>query len=150
MEPVFWLGALILLVLIELGTAGLTTIWFAFGALVSLILSMIGLEIGWQVAAFLVVSVLLLVFTRPLAMKLLKKGTLKTNVEGLVGKTIRITENVDNISATGEGMADGNVWTVRMADDRMTMKAGELARVVAISGVKLIVMPASAPVETQQ
>ena len=71
MTEVFaWLALLILLVLIELATMGLTTIWFAAGALVATIAAACGAPVLVQVILFLVVSVLMLVFTRPVAMRI--------------------------------------------------------------------------------
>ena len=86
MTEVFaWLALLILLVLIELATMGLTTIWFAAGALVATIAAACGAPVLVQVILFLVVSVLMLVFTRPVAMRYFNVGRTKTNVDSING-----------------------------------------------------------------
>ena len=80
-----WLIALVLLLLIELLTMGLTTIWFAGGALVAIFLALAGMPFFVQMIAFLVVSLVLLFCTRPLAMNYFNRERVKTNVDDLVG-----------------------------------------------------------------
>ena len=52
-EVVGWLILLVLLVVIELATMGLTTIWFAGGALVATIAAACNVPLFLQVALFL-------------------------------------------------------------------------------------------------
>lgn len=137
--PLIWLVLLILLLIVEIITVGLTSIWAAGGALAALILSLIPVSVGWQIAAFLVVTSLLLIFTRPIALKALNAKREKTNYKSLIGKTIRITQRVDNLSETGSAVLNGTDWTVRTEDEGEILEEGTLAQVVDISGVKLIV-----------
>ena len=134
-----WLGLFIILIIIEIFTVGLTTIWFAVGSLAAILANMLGLGLPGQVIVFLVVSCILLIFTRPLAMKYLNKNRTKTNYESEIGKIIRITQRVDNLSQTGKCVLSGQEWTVRAQEDKEILEKGELAQVVAVSGVKLIV-----------
>lgn len=136
-----WIILLIVFLVVELITAGLTTIWFAGGALVALILAAIGLNPAWQLAAFFVVSLLLLFFTRPFVMKYIKPGREKTNYEGAIGKQVLVTEKIDNLQGTGTADLEGLEWTARMNDDRETLEKGMLGEVVAVRGVKLILKP---------
>mgnify|MGYP000411714952 CR=1 FL=1 len=69
METMGWLIIFIVLIVIELLTMGLTTIWFAGGALAALLMSVLGFGMPVQVVVFIIVSVLLLVLTRPIAVK---------------------------------------------------------------------------------
>lgn len=138
-EVLIWLGLLILFLVIEIATVGLTTIWMAGGALVALFLELAGLNIGWQIGAFLVISFVLLVFTRPFAMKYINSHHEKTNYEGIIGKVVRITEKVDNLQETGTAIVNGLEWMTRTEKDGETLNPGDLAKVVRISGVKLIV-----------
>jgi len=139
MEGIFWLVALAFLIVIELGTLGLTTIWFAFGCLVAFLASLLGIHLGIQIALCLVVSVVLLVFTRPLATKYLNSKTTKTNAESLVGKTAEVSVAIDNIRASGQVMINGLEWTARSTDDEKLIGKGALVTIIGISGVKLIV-----------
>lgn len=134
-----WLGLLIVFLVIESMTVGLTTIWMAGGALAALILELAGLNIWWQVGGFLFVSFVLIVFTRPFAAKYINSHHEKTNYEGIIGKVVRITERVDNLQETGTAVVNGLEWTTRMEQDGEVLDPGELAKVVNISGVKLIV-----------
>lgn len=138
-EIFIWLGLLIVFLVIEIATVGLTSIWLAGGALAALILNIAGLNIWWQSGAFIVVSFLLLVFTRPFAVKYINSNHEKTNYEGIIGKVVRITEKVDNINGTGTAVVNGLEWSTRTETDEETLEPGELAKVVSISGVKLIV-----------
>ena len=102
MTEVFaWLALLILLVLIELATMGLTTIWFAAGALVATIAAACGAPVLVQVILFLVVSVLMLVFTRPVAMRYFNVGRAKTNVDSMLGERGIVTGRIDNLHSCG-------------------------------------------------
>ena len=77
-----WLVVFILLILIELATMGLTTIWFAGGAVAGFVASMLGANVVIQAAAFFAVSILLLFFTRPFAVRYINSNKTKTNVHG--------------------------------------------------------------------
>ena len=120
-------------------TLGLTTIWFAGGAIVAMIVSALGGGTVLQISMFLAVSFVLVVFTRPIALKYITSKRVKTNYEGIIGKIVRITQDVDNINGTGCAVVNGQEWTVRAADDDSKIATGSLAKVVNISGVKLIV-----------
>ena len=139
MLNLIWLGLFILLLVIEIITVGLTTIWFAAGALAALAANVLGANLIIQIIIFLAVSVVLLIFTRPWAEKHLNRKRVRTNYERAIGKVIRITEKVDNLNQTGKSVVDGQEWTVRSKNDSEIFEAGALARVAAVSGVKLIV-----------
>ena len=139
MDVVFWLILLILLLGIETITVGLTTIWFAGGALVALILWGCGLNFWVQAFVFAIVSVILMIFTRPLAIKYINTNKLKTNYEGIIGKVVRVTKRVDNINGTGAAMVNGVEWTLRSTNDEIIIEEGTIVKVVDIKGVKLVV-----------
>lgn len=134
-----WLALLIILLIIEIITVGLTSIWAAGGALAALILNILGVPLAGQIVVFFVVTFVLLYFTRPFAMKYINTQRVKTNYEGIIGKTIRIAERVDNINQTGMAVVNGQEWTVRAEKDEDILEPDTLAKVVNIAGVKLIV-----------
>ena len=134
-----WLILLIALLVIEIITVGLTSIWAAGGALAALVLNILGVPLMWQVVVFFAVTFVLLYFTRPLAVRFMNTHREKTNYEGIIGKTIRLAETVDNLSQTGMAVVNGQEWTVRAEKEGDILKPGTLAKVVNISGVKLIV-----------
>ncbi|SCX79097.1 Membrane protein implicated in regulation of membrane protease activity [Lachnospiraceae bacterium XPB1003] len=136
---IIWLIALIVLVIIEIISQGLTTIWFAGGSLVALISTFCGANLFVQIAIFLVVSIILLIFTRPIAMLHFNKKVVPTNVETLPGEVCVITEAVDNIGAKGKAELNGMEWTVRSASEGILIPEGARAKVLRVEGVKLIV-----------
>ena len=139
MDAMVWLAVMIILIVLEIITVGLTTIWFAGGALVAMFVSALGGGTVLQIVVFLIVSFVLLIFTRPWAMKYIKTNHVKTNYEGIIGKVVRITQDVDNLNGTGCAVVNGQEWTVRATEDEKKIAAGTLVKVVNISGVKLIV-----------
>lgn len=138
-QAVIWLILFIVFVIIEIATMGLATIWFAGGALLSAIAAMLNAPIYVQVTLFLVVSVVLLIFTRPIAVKYFNKDRVKTNAEGLIGKQCIVISEIDNLEGTGQVTLEGQEWTARAADEAAKIPVGAVAKVVSISGVKLIV-----------
>lgn len=143
MESYFWLILFIVFLVFEIATLGLTTIWFAGGAFISFWMSVAGLGFVPQLIVFFLVSVILLVTTRPLAAKYLNKNTTRTNVEELIGKKVKVTETVDNINETGHVVINGVEWLARAQHDGMVIRAGTLVRIMEINGVKVIVQPLS-------
>ena len=140
MTEVFaWLALLILLVLIELATMGLTTIWFAAGALVATIAAACGAPVLVQV--ILVVSVLMLVFTRPVAMRYFNVGRAKTNVDSMLGERGIVTGRIDNLHGCGQVTLKGMEWSARSQETEGTIEEGTVVIVKKIDGVKLIVVP---------
>ncbi len=138
-QPLCWLILLAILLAIEVITLGLTTIWFAGGALAALGASMLGANVWIQIGIFVVVSVVLLIFTRPIAVKYLNGKREKTNYEGIIGKLVKVTETIDNYNQKGKAVVGGQEWTARAENDNEVFEAGELVKVVNIAGVKLIV-----------
>ena len=134
-----WIILLIVFVLGELATIGLTSIWFAAGALAALITAMAGASPIVQFFVFLVVSILLLAATRPWASKYVNAKMQRTNADSLVGEIIRISERVSNMDQTGMAVVHGQEWTVRTRNDSEIIEPGEEAKILAISGVKLVV-----------
>lgn len=138
MEGMVWLGILILMVIIEIITLGLTTIWFAGGALVAFIASFLGAGVPVQITLFIVVSFLLLIGTRPFAVKYFNRERVKTNVDTLIGETGIVVSDIDNLHATGAVQVNGQEWTARAKEDVLIEK-GKKVRIEEINGVKLIV-----------
>ena len=134
---VIWLAAIVVFMVLEAATYQIISIWFAFGAIGGLIAYICGADFYVQMAVFILLSVIMLAALRPISVKLLKKQDLQTNAAGLIGKSVLITHEVNNIKGTGEGKINGMVWTIRGATDEV-IPAGTAARVVKIEGVKLI------------
>ena len=135
-----WLIVFVLSILVEAATAGLASIWFAGGAFVAFLLALLKVDPVWQIVAFVVISLLLLVFTRPLARKYINKKAEKTNVlDSIIGRTAIVTEEINNILATGKVTVDGMPWTARSAVPEEIIPVGTEVTVVSLTGVKCIV-----------
>jgi len=140
MNMYIWLGIFVLAVLIEIMTAGLATIWFACGAFVAFILTVLEVDTIWQVIAFVVISLLLLAVTRPMARKYLNRKTEKTNVlDSIIGRNAIVTEEINNILASGRVSVDGMPWTARSWKEETVIPAGKEVIVENVVGVKCIV-----------
>lgn len=135
---VFWLIVLVLCLLIEAITLGLTTIWFSFGALSAWIFSLITDNVLIQLTVFFVVSFIMLYFTRPIAIKYLKIGHTKTNYEGLIGQKAVVLSVIDNIHDKGIVKVNGQTWTARSINNDIIQKDA-IVTIKEIKGVKLIV-----------
>lgn len=136
---VFWLIAMVVLLVIEGVIPGLVSIWFAAGALVALLLSLVDAPLWLQVALFLAASVALLVLTRPLAKKYVNSRTMPTNADRIIGMDCLVTEEIDNLRGTGAVSVDGKTWTARMDREDGKAPKGAVVKALRIEGVRLIV-----------
>lgn len=136
---IFWLVVLIITIVVEVATLGLTSIWFAGGALVAVIAAALHAPLAVQVVLFLLVSLLLLFFTRPIAVKYFNKDRIRTNVESLIGRQAIVISEIDNLQGIGQVTVGGQEWSARSHDDNLKLPVGAVVDIVAINGVKLIV-----------
>lgn len=136
---VLWLVILVILVVIELVTMGLTTIWFAGGALVAACISIPGTPLALQILVFLAVSALLLFFTRPVAVKYFNRDRIRTNVESMVGRQAIVISEINNIEGIGQVNTGGMEWSARSSYHNVVLPVGAVVTVLGVDGVKLIV-----------
>jgi len=135
----------ILFTFIELQNYSLTTVWFAIAALVMVFLSLLleALTAPVQVLIFLAISAVLLIFTRPLAIKKFKMGKTKTNVDSLVGERAPVVKSIDGFEK-GEVKINGQIWPA-VLEDGSGIAEGETCEILRVEGVKLVVRRATAP-----
>ena len=134
-----WLIITVILIAVEIVTLGLTSVWFAGGALIAGLISLTGVHWLVQILVFAVVSTILFVFTRPIATKHFMKNIEKTNVDSLIGKEGVVKQDIDNIEAKGVVKLNGMDWTARSVDGTK-IPAGNKVLVDSIDGVKLMVV----------
>ncbi len=139
LQAVIWLLILVILLAIEAATLGLTTIWFAGGALAAFVSTLAGAGLFAQLVCFCLVSVILLIFTRPAALRWLNRDRTKTNAASLVGAPAIVTVTIDNMKGEGQVQVRGQEWTARSQEDETVIPSGRRVVVQSISGVKLIV-----------
>ena len=133
-----WIAAIVVFGVVEAVTAGLVSIWFVPGAVAGLIAAMAGAGLLIQLVLFLAVSAAALAATRPLVKKLSAGRAVPTNADRVLGRTARVTETIDNDSASGAVYVDGKTWTARSADGSV-LPAGSRVEIRRMEGVKLIV-----------
>ena len=139
MEIIIWLILIVAFIGVEIATVGLTSIWFAGGALIALLFALLHVNIFWQIAVFVVVSAILMIFTRPWALTYFKPRLVKTNYESIIGVDVCLTESVDNMKGTGTALYKGQEWSARAYEDGKKFEAGEIVTVKEIHGVTLYV-----------
>ena len=137
---IFWLIVMIGFLIAEALTVGLVGIWFAGGALVAVILSLLEVSPLMQIIVFFAVSICLLVFTRKIFVEKLNTGKENTNVDALIGETGQVTMTI-NPMEVGQVKLKGQVWSALADDSLLTIEEGTYVTIKAIEGVKLIVIP---------
>lgn len=135
---VLWLIAIIGFAVLEASTAQFVSIWFAGGALCSLIAFLLGADARWQMLVFGVASGLLLIFTRPIVKRLTKNTDSKTNLDAVIGKKAVVTKETDGFGDFGEAKLEGKLWTVKSLDESV-LAEGDVVFVEKVEGVKLVV-----------
>ncbi len=131
-----WLYLTIILLVIEMITFNLITIWFASGAVAAMFTSLFTDNVNIQITVFLAVSTLTLMVIRPIVSKYLRVKVIKTNLDSVVGKIGIVTKGIED-TEHGEVKVLGKYWTAK-ADTKI--KEGSKVEILAIDGVKLIVM----------
>ncbi|WP_156354915.1 NfeD family protein [Blautia glucerasea] len=139
MGPLIWLGIVALFLVIEAATVGLTTIWFAGGALIAAIAAWIGAGEAVQWILFIAVSLVLLIFTRPVAVRYMNKDVEKTNVERLMGQKAVVIQEIDNLNQTGLIRVGDVEWMARTKSDDVQIPEKAVVVIKEVQGVKLIV-----------
>lgn len=138
MMTIVWLVLIAVMLVIEIFTLGLTTIWFGIGAVAAAIASGLGAPLWLQVLLFCVVSIVVMLLVRPFAMKVMNKERMKTNIEEIVGLQAEVMESIDNQREQGVVRLRGVEWMARSVDGN-SIEVGEVVTVESIVGVKLMV-----------
>ena len=137
----FWFALAVVLVVVELSTTQLVSIWLAASAAVTAVLTAIfpALGVQWQILIFVFLSAVLLVSTRKLVKKFMKRTKdQETNLELYIDKVVAVTEEIDNIKDTGAVKMNGIIWSARSTDGSV-IPEGDYAVVKKIQGNKVIV-----------
>jgi len=138
----FWAAVLIVFVVVEFATSGLTSIWFALGAagaLISAAVAPMPELLLLRVTIFVLISGVSLYFTRPLARKYVKVKETATNANRVLEMVGLVRERVSN--AEGAVYVGGKLWTARTEVDADPIPVGTPVDILRIEGVKLIVRP---------
>lgn len=137
---IFWVVVLALAVLLEIATFALISIWFAAGSVVALIAAALNAPVWLQFVLFIVVSAIMLIFTRPLLKKLFPDKFVPTNSELYIGKSAVVIEDIDTERGMGRVKLNGVDW-IAVNDDGKVIPKDALVTVTEVRGAKLAVKP---------
>ena len=137
-----WLIIAGLCFIIEMATVGFFVFWFGIGALVSMIVSIFAPDnLILQCTVFIIVSVILLLLTKPLINKFTKKDkTIETNAYSIIGKKGIVTQDINSIHSIGLVKIGGETWSAKTINNEIIEKGTEV-KIVKIDGVKVVVEP---------
>ena len=139
MQAFYWFILFVIALVVEIATLGLTSIWFAGGAQIAWVFAKIGFGTVVQIVVFVIASLLLLIVTRPIAVKFFNTERQKTNAESLIGECAVVTETVDTLQAKGKVEIRGMEWSAKTDEPDGVIAVGKTVVVDGIQGVKLIV-----------
>ena len=148
MEAIIWLALMVVFLVAEALTVSTVSLWFAAGALVALLVSLLGLQVWLQVVLFFVVSGVLLACLRPIVRRHFTPNLTRTNVDAIVGAKGVVIAEIDNVCAAGRIKLNGMEWSARSTDGSI-IPAGTLIRVDRIEGVKAFVSPVEKRVKAE-
>ena len=132
-----WLVIAVFFLIIEGFTVELISIWFTGSSLIAMVLALLNLEIGWQIAGFCVVSLILIIFTRPIVARYLKRNESRTNIDTLIGEIATVTKEILP-DERGEVKIKGQYW-LAISSDNKKIEENTKVSILAIEGAKLIV-----------
>lgn len=128
-----WLILFVILLVIELFTVNLVSIWFAVGALAAGLVSYFMDNMMIQIAVFIIVSAISLLLTNKFVEKLRNGKIVPTNLDRVIGKIGLVTEEITKLEP-GEVKVDGKRWS---AISTKKIKVGRKVEILSIDGVKL-------------
>lgn len=131
-----WLIVAIILVILEIATAGFGVICFAIGAGFAALIAGLGGNLTWQIVIFAVVSLLTFIFLRPVVMRFLEKKSkdVKTNAEAIVGRKGIVSERIDATQHTGRVAIDGDDWKA-VSEDGSVIEKGQTVEIVKLDSI---------------
>jgi len=142
MDYYYWLIAAIVLVIVEICTAGFGALCFALGAAFSALVSGLGGSLTWQILAFVVVSLLTFIFLRPIVVRFLDKKSkdVKTNAEAIIGRKGIVSERIDASQHTGRVAIDGDDWKA-VSEDGSVIEKGTDVEIIKLDSIIVTVKP---------
>ncbi|MDD2374789.1 MAG: NfeD family protein [Eubacteriales bacterium] len=138
----FWLIIMVVSLLAEALTFNMTTIWFAAGSLIAMILALLGLSVWLQITAMVVVSIallfLFLLIVKPRMKSKGVNGTVATNADRIIGQEAVVVVDIDPVAGSGQVKVGGQIWSAVSRDQSM-ISTGSKVKVIEIQGVRAVV-----------
>jgi membrane protein implicated in regulation of membrane protease activity len=140
MSAMQWILVAVLCGAVEIFTAGFWFLWLALSALiVAAVVSLALLQsLQGQLLVFAIITLIFVVFTRPLVLKLIKSNDTHSNVNALIGQHGISTTNISPLHY-GQVKVNGEIWTA-VATEEIDIDVRIV--VAGIDGVKLVVKQA--------
>lgn len=134
-----WLIICGICLVIEIITTSFLGFWFAVGALIALLVSLVTDNIVVQTVVFVISSSILTFSTKPLLKKILNNNEkVETNAYSIIGKKALVTQEINSASGTGQIKVGTEIWSAKNSDDEIIPKDSEV-EIISIDGVKAIV-----------
>ena len=135
-EVITWIIVAIVVIAIDIVTSSFIFMWFSIGALVAIILSLIGVSVTWQIVAFLIIGVATVSIGYPWAKKKFKADVnhVKTMEQNYIGMVMTAEEDMGEKSKI---KVSGIYWTAY--NKGKIIKKGEQYTIIGIEGNKLVV-----------
>ncbi|OQB14820.1 MAG: hypothetical protein BWY15_00975 [Firmicutes bacterium ADurb.Bin193] len=137
-KVVFWIFIAIVMGVVEATSMALVSIWFCVGAVAAAIVATFVPSVFVQSVVFVAVTGILLIFTRPLAKRLMKQEYVPTNADRIIGSDGLVTETIDPIEGTGKVKISGQIWSAR-SEDSAKIDEGTMVKIIKISGAHAVV-----------
>ena len=134
----FWLAISLIALVVEIFTDQLISVWFIPGALVAIILDFCSVAFPWQILTFFIISIVGIIIGKKFLSKNKQNSSTKTNIDAIIGEKCIVTEKIDTFAGCGQAKVKGQIWSARGVSDDDIFESGEVLKVVAIEGVKLI------------
>ncbi len=148
-DALIWLGVMIGFLVAEAATTQLYCIWFALGALITAFISFANMSTTTEIIIFLVLSILMLLFTRKFAVQVLKAPKTATNTDSVVGAIGEVTDKLVVITGEGRVLVNGLKWKAQSVNGE-DIEAGTHVKILEIRGVTVVVEPVQISAPTEQ
>lgn len=133
-----WMALAAVFVVGEMFTAGFFLLWFGVGAAAAGAFALLGLSFPWQLAAFVVVSGVMLAVSRRFADRFSKKQPPGIGADRFIGLKGLVLEEIDNATNTGQVRLQKEEWRADSATGEV-IPVGARVEVVRLDGTHLVV-----------
>lgn len=136
---ILWFLIFLILVIVEVLTLNLSTVWFIIGSVFAFFSSFFTRNLNYQIIVFIVFSIISVILTKRFLTKISNFKKINTNVDSIIGRTCLVTKDINNLLNQGEIVIDKNIWYALSKDDNVIIKEGTKVKICDIKGVKVIV-----------
>lgn len=133
-----WFLIFVVLVVVEVLTLNLSTVWFSIGSVFAFFSSFFTRNLNYQIIVFIVFSMISVILTKGFLTKVSNFKKVNTNFDSIIGRTCLVTKEINNLLNEGEIIIDKNSWLALSKDDNI-IKEGTKVKICDIKGVKVIV-----------